>query len=337
MKKILLTFLTICLAYNVGLWGQNWELQSEKGSYTIKAVDESGDLLDVVAILDEGDDCFMDIKAIKGDVIYPVKMVASDSMYIPIAAITPSGGNLNLVGVTAMGEQFPVKGVSRFGNTIRISVIEAGSFKDVNAISPDGKVRLVSGVKFNDDNIEMEIGPTKVIAHVKALPTTEVKTAETSWVMKATGNDGSLLDIVAINKKGREYKVMAFSAGGSFTMLNVKAEIGRDLVPVKLIRKDEGIRMIAVDYYGRQFPLKAKVAEGTYYDITGGEDCGKTIDIRAASDNGVEYLVNAISPEGDMYDIKGIKLKDTEKEGYLQGLEGLIIYYAHVKALPPVQ
>jgi hypothetical protein len=336
MKRIIITMM-IGLIASISVMSQNWAIQSKNGNYNIKAIDESGGVLDVVAMLDEGDDCFMDVKAIKGDLIYPIKMVASDSMYIPIAAITPSGGNLNLVGVNAMGEQYPVKGVSRFGNTIRIAIVVGGSFEDLQATSPDGKERVVSGVKFNEENIEMEIGPTKVIAHVKALPTMDVKSEETSWEIKATGNDGSLLDIVALNKKGREYKVMAVSAGGSFAMLNVKAEVGRDLVPVKLIRKPEGIRMIAVDYYGRQFPLKAKVSEGKYFDIEGGENCGKTIDIKALSDNGVEYLMNAISPAGDMYDLKGIKVKDVDKEGYLQGLEGLIAFYAHVKALPPVQ
>lgn len=336
MKSLFITIM-IGLMVSVSAKSQNWTIQSKNGNYNIKAIDESGEFIDVVAILDEGDDCFMDVKAIKGDMVYPVKMVASDSMYIPIAAITPSGGNLNLVGVNAMGEQYAVKGVSRFGNTIRIAVVVGGNFEDIQATSPDGKERIVAGVKFNEDNVEMEIGPTKVIAHVKALPTMEVKSKETSWQIKATGSNGSLLDIVALNKKGREYKVMAVAAGGSFVMLNVKAEVGRDLVPVKLIRKPEGIRMVAVDYYGRQFPLKAKVAEGKYFDIEGGENCGKTIDVRALSDNGVDYLLNAISPEGDMYDIKGIKVKDNDKEGYLQGLEGLITFYAHVKALPPVE
>lgn len=339
MKKLIYT-VSLCVLFTLFtgiITGQNWIVQSESGSMNIKAIEESGALLDVVAILDEGDDCFMDVKAVKGNKIFPVKLIASDSMEIPVAAVTPSGGNLAVVGIDAMGTQYPVKGISRFGNTIRIVIIESGSFREIVAVSPDGKIRTVTGLKFKEENVEMEIGPSRIVAHVKAIPSMEVKTAETSWDIKATGNDGSILEVVAVGKKGKERSVRALSRGGSYAMLNVKAEVGRDMVPVKLIKRDGGIFMTAVDYYGRKFQLKAKKADGTYIDIIGGENCGKTIDIRAASKDGVEYMVNAISPEGDMYDLKGIKLLDVDKEGYLQGLEGLIIFYAHVKALPPVQ
>ncbi len=83
--------------------------------------------------------------------------------------------------------------------------------------------------------------------------------------------------------------------------------------------------------------MKAKIADGKYLDIVGGENCGKTIDIRSHSPEGIEYLLSAISPEGDMYDIKGIKLLDKDQEGYVKGYKEFIFYYAHVKALPPVE
>ena len=102
-------------------------------------------MLDVMGVLLEGDDCFLDVEAIDGNKNYPVKLIASDSMQIPIAAIMPSGKNLPIVGVTAMGETLPVKGISRFGNTIRITIIEGGAFRDVYAYSDSGTKGLVTG------------------------------------------------------------------------------------------------------------------------------------------------------------------------------------------------
>jgi hypothetical protein len=336
MKKIYnLGILIALMILGTNLKGQDWTIKS--GDLAIKAKGSSGAMLDVVAILDEGDDCFMDVKAINGSDIISVKLISTDSMYIPVMAVTAGGKTMPIVAVSASGEVYDVKGVSRAGNTINIAAIVSGSLKEVHALSPDGKKRLIAGVKFQDDNIEMEIGDTKVVAHVKALPTTDVKTSETAWDIKATGNDGFILDVVAINSKGKEYKVKALSAGGSFTLLNVKADIIRDMINVKLTKNDDGIFLTAIDYFGRLYPVKVKAADGTYLDIRGAENCGKTIDIRANSPSGVEYYINAISPVGDQYDVKGIKIMDEDNEGYLQGHTGLVFYYAHVKALPPIE
>ncbi len=340
MKKIIITlsfFLGIVWIQNEAL-GQNWMLKTKSDNYAIKAVDDMGNQMDVVAVTVEGDDCFMDIKVVSGEELIPVKLIASDSLYIPVAGVTPAGDMYALRAITEDGSSLPIKGVGREGNTLRIAALpRAGDFKDIVAYSTDGKTKQVAGVKFQAENIELSVNGVKIIAHVKALPQVEIKTTELNWDIKAVGNDGSQLEIVAVNKKGDEFAVQAKSKGGNFSLMDVKAITKREDINVKLRKDGNNIVLAAIDYYGRVFPVKVKLPDGSMLDIAGGQNCGKTIDITATGPDGTIYLLNAISPAGDMYDIKGIKIKDEDNEGYVQGLEGLVFFYAHVKALPPVQ
>ena len=338
--KYILSVIIFCLAFisnPITSFGQNWKLQSEDGMLTVKAFGNSGKVIDVVAVMEEGDNCFMNVKGIDGDEKIAVKLVASDSVYIPVFAITANGTKMSIKAVNGQGRQYDVKGISRFGNTIRIAAVVGGSFHDIIALSEMGDKRQVAGVKFKDDNVEMEIGSVRIVAHVKALPTIEVKTEETVWDIKAMGSDGTSLDVIALNKKGKEYSVKAYSEGGSFALLNVKSDTGQDMINIKLTKNDEGILVTAIDYYGRKFPLKVKTADGKYLDVVGGKINGRSIDIRAYSPEGTEYTINAISPEGDKYDVRGLKIIDNEKEGYIQGHEGLVFFFAHVKAIPPIR
>ena len=50
-----------------------------------------------------------------------------------------------------------------------------------------------------------------------------------------------------------------------------------------------------------------------------------------------KYVVKAVSSEGHEFDVKGIKVLESDIEGLIQGLDGNIEYYAHIKALAPAQ
>jgi hypothetical protein len=335
ISKLSWTLLSIITVFN--LYGQDWNVMTKNETHILKAQTKSGDLLNVVAMTDEGDDCFMDIRAVENGQYYSVKLIATDSMQIPVMAIKPNGTTLRIVAVSSSGEVYQVKGVSRFGNTIKLAAVsQSGSFKDIVAKSTDGKTKSIAGIKFEEENVEIEIGSTKIVAHVKAVPDNLAISDETVWDVKAVGNDGSHLDLVAIGKN-KEYPIKAMSAGGSFTILNVKALAPRDNMAVKLTKTQEGIFLNAIDEFGRIYPVKIKMPNGKFVQVQGGDNCGKTIDIQAFDENGIHYLIHAISPQGDTYDIKGIKVKDEDTEGFIQGLKGLTLYYAHVKALPPVQ
>lgn len=339
MKKVIskLGFIIVSILIITNLNAQDWIVMTKNGSHILKAQKNDGSLLDIVAMVDEGDDCFMDIRAVEKGQYYSVKLIATDSMHIPVMAVKNDGSTLNVIAIADNGEVYKVKGVSRFGNTIKLAAVSpSGSFKDLVAKSVDGRSKAISGIKFEDENIEIQIGKAKIVAHVKAMPLNLAISEETVWDVKAVGNNGSQLDIVALNKD-KEYPIKAMSAGGSFTLLNVKALSPRDNMAVKLIKTDEGIFLNSIDEYGRVFPINIKMPDGQYIPVQGGDNCGKTIDIQAFDENEIHYIIHAISPEGDVYDIKGIKVKDEDTEGFIQGLKGLILFYAHVKALPPVQ
>ena len=318
-------------------FSQYWKVQSENGEFMIKAFTESGENHDVVAFSDAGYDCFMDVKAQRGMELIAVKMILSDLIYIPVVALADNGEQMPIKAINEAGEILEVSGISRFGNTVRIAIMKVdGSFEDVYAVSDDGRKRIIAGVKFKEENIEMEIDYVPVVAHVKGLPEVDIETEETVWDIKAMGPAGNL-DIIVLDRKGEERSVNALSAGGSFTMLNVKADVGRDLIAVKLRKGDKGIYMSALDHFGREYAVKAKAPDGSYLDITGGEVCGKTIDIKVIDADGNDYAVMAISPAGDLYDVRGIKIFDKDREGMIQGINGFEFFYAHVKALPPVE
>jgi hypothetical protein len=339
MKKVLLnlTLSMVGLLVAINLGAQDWMVMTKNGSHMLKAQKSNGVLLDVIAMSDEGDDCFMDIRAVENGHYYSIKLIASDSMQIPVMAVKDNGSTMNIIAVASDGEIYQVKGVSRFGNTIKIvGVTQSGSFKELVAKASDGRTKSISGIKFEEENVELQIGQTKIIAHLKAMPQNLAMSEETVWDVKAIGNDGSHLDVVAVNKN-KEYPIKAMSAGGSFTLLNVKALSPRDNMAVKLTKNEEGIFLTSIDEYGREFPVNIKMPDGKYIRVHGGDNCGKTIDIQTFDKKGIHYLLHAISPEGDIYDLKGIKVKDEDTEGFIQGLKGLTLYYAHVKALPPVQ
>ena len=164
------------------------------------------------------------------------------------------------------------------------------------AISPTGIARDVAGVKFQDEDVEMEIGAIDIIAHVKAMPTIKVHTEEPIWNIRAIGSDGTNLELCALDKNGKENEIKALSLGGSFYMLNVKALIGKEKVNVKLVNEEKGKLLMAIDYSGNKYPVKAKAKDGTYFDIIGGDYIGNTIDIKAIGKEGKEYKIKAISP-----------------------------------------
>ena len=62
-------------------------------------------------------------------------------------------------------------GVRRAGNIVDIKVVAPdGSFWGVKAISPEGWVHDVKGVKMTPDRVETTVHGVKIHAHIKALP-----------------------------------------------------------------------------------------------------------------------------------------------------------------------
>lgn len=319
---------------------ENWAVKAigNRGDLLpVKAFFEDGTSANVVAILKDGADHFMDVKVIHGDAVLPVKMLVSNDYYVPVKAITDRGSIVKIKAVADNGQLLDVKGVSRAGNTVIMAAItEDESFYPIKAVSPEGKTRDVLGVKFSAENIEMVYKEINVLAHVKAVPVIKIENVKSVWFVKAIDGNGDDMDIVATNSKGAEYPVRAIMIGKSAQILNVKAKAS-DEVDIKIVKENDVLTVLAIDDYGRKMEVKAKDKDGAYYRIVAGELKGNIISIKALDQNGKLYPVKAFSSEGDVYDVKGVKVLKSDVEGVIQGLKEKINYYAHIKALPPIE
>jgi len=63
--------------------------------------------------------------------------------------------------------------MGRSGNIIHLKVISKGvDFYAVKAISPDGQLYDVKGVKMSEEKLESTVYGVEISAHIKALPQT---------------------------------------------------------------------------------------------------------------------------------------------------------------------
>ena len=94
----------------------------------------------------------------KNDPLYPVKAITADGTIMDVKAIDEDG------------ELIDVKGFSKSGNIVHIRAIRSQPIMyTIIAVSPNGRVNDVKGVKMMNDEVEAVIHGVKVFAHVKAL------------------------------------------------------------------------------------------------------------------------------------------------------------------------
>ncbi|MGB5417233.1 DUF7486 family protein [Algibacter sp.] len=151
------------------------------------------------------------------------------------------------------------------------------------------------------------------------------------WDVKAYLPDARLIKVKAIDKDGNMHNVKAIQNFYDTSILDVKAIVDGEHLPVKLI----------VDETEIYFPLKAISNDGTLFDIMaiteendqmpikGIGKSGNIVYIKVIDKDNSFYKVFAISPKGIINDIKGIKLLDTKEETTINDVS----IYAHVKAL----
>lgn len=304
----------------------------------VKAINKAGDMMDVVAIALADGNHFMDVKVIRGEEILPVKMLISNDFYVPVKAIGSAGEILDIKGITKDGTKLDIKGVGRSGNAIIIAAIDENEkFLNIKAISPEGNTREVFGIKFGEDNLEQEINSVKILAHVKAIPSPKINTSQLVWSVRAIDTDGNSMQVFAIDKNGEEHDVKAVVKGGSYHLIDVKALVKRNEQAIKLFKKEGSVFLAAVSERGELLRIKAKTSSGEYLDVLGYRGAGKIFDIKAAGPSETKFAVKAISDDGDVYDIKGIKVKEADDEGEIAGFVRTNLFHAHVKALPTFQ
>lgn len=137
----------------------------------IKAIDKEGNMHDVKAIQTSDDISILDVKALINGQRLPIKLIVKDmDRYYPAKGIDTDGTLIDIKAVTEDGEILAVKGVSKSGNIVHIRAITKDTlFYNIIAISPEGKVNNVKGMKMLDTTVETVINGVSVFAHVKSL------------------------------------------------------------------------------------------------------------------------------------------------------------------------
>jgi hypothetical protein len=156
---------------------------------------------------------------------------------------------------------------------------------------------------------------------------------EKIWHVKAIHPEGVLLDVKAIDEDGKIHGIKAIETQGNVHLLDIKALVGDQRLPVKVLPKSatdqyEPVKAIALD--GTIYAIKALTKDGEKLDVKGVKRSGNIVHIKAVAKDGSFYGIKAISPEGRVYDIKGIKMSNEKVEGKANGVD----FAAHIKALP---
>ena len=324
-------------------------IQPNGESLDIKIFDNEGKPFDVKAIQNSDQDNLLDIKAIVGSELLPVKILVSKTQFAPVVAITNTGNVHKLQAVTPEGEKIEVIGVIRYGNIVIMKAItKKGKFYAVKAISPTGKLNDIKGIKINSQEKEMTSKGHKIFAHVKAmhpsaneddfkLPKKNIKKViyksdfeRIYWNIMAVTTDGKNLDIKAIDAEGNAFDVKATQDAKQHSFMNIKAFVDGAELPVKILQKtDEYAPIKAFGTDGTIYDIKALTADNEKLDIKGVERFGNIIDVKAINENGDFYGVKAFAPDGKLNAVKGIKIFEREIEMKVQGNP----VYAHLKAI----
>jgi hypothetical protein len=154
------------------------------------------------------------------------------------------------------------------------------------------------------------------------------------WHVKALHPDGYTLDVKAFDKKGLMYDVKAMQDTTQSYIMDVKAFLGTNQIPVKVLVSEEEYKPVAaIDKNGNVYPIKAIDKNGNFLEVKGVRKSGYIIHIKAVGPDGEFFGVKAISSQGKLNDVKGVKMYDKRLEQTLHGVE----IHAHVVALPQIQ
>jgi hypothetical protein len=324
-------------------------IQPDGKSLDIKVFDNAGKAFDVKGIQNSDQDNLLDIKAIVDGEKLPVKILVSKNQFKPVVALTASGNAYKLEAVTPEGEKFEIIGVVRFGNIVIMKALtKKGEFYGVKAMSPTGELNDIKGIKINPQDREMTSRGHDIYAHVKAmhqsaneddfkLPKKNIQVGvyqsnfkRIKWNIKAITTEGENLDIKAFDAEGNAFDVKATQDSKQHSFMNIKAFVGEDELPVKILQSTEEYAPIkAIGTDGTIYDVKALTDDNVKLDVKGVSRSGNIIHVKAINENGEFYGVKAFAPDGKLNAVKGIKIFEREVEMKVQGNP----VYAHLKAI----
>lgn len=330
-------------------------LNSQNNTWQVKALNSTGKMMNVVAVAPVGTthdvfavensahQHFLELEVEYNHEVIPVKLNVSDEMYVPVNAVTSKGELLAIKVVTPENNLIAVKGVARSGSLIRIAAVtESEVMMPIRAVSADGALREIYGVKFSPDNLEMEMGTAKIMAHVMALPTPTTKASRVEpgvWTVAAVDINGNAIPTVVVDLKGVEHPIKAHMVKGNLQVLDVKVNYKNYTQPLYLISNPaESEPVVAmVDDNGRIFNIKAKAENGELLEMTVDIRNNHTMTLKGVTKTGKEYWLKALSPEGITFDVLGVKMTNSPREGMLSCPYKNVIYFANIKAFPPLK
>ena len=150
------------------------------------------------------------------------------------------------------------------------------------------------------------------------------------WNINAITLDGNNLEVIVIDEEGNQFDLKAIQDSEQYSLLNIKAIVNNNELPVKVLISDEEYSPVkAISRNGILYDIKAITNKGAILDIKGISRFGNIVDIKAISANGDLYPIKAISPTGNKNDVKGIKIFDRPTELTMRGNK----VYAHIKAI----
>ena len=151
------------------------------------------------------------------------------------------------------------------------------------------------------------------------------------WHIKAVLPEAKLLDIKAIDAAGTHHEVKAIQDSHDISLLNVKALVDGQTLPIKMIinKNDQYYPVKAIDYEGRILDIKAIGEDGELLDVKGVSRMGNLIEVRAIDKEQKQYDVISISPRKGVNHVKGLKMFSEDVEAVIHGIK----IFAHVKSL----
>ena len=154
------------------------------------------------------------------------------------------------------------------------------------------------------------------------------------WHIKALHPDGYTLDVKALDVAGKRFDVKALEDANQSYIMDIKAFVGGDALPVKVLVSEEQYKPVAaIDAEGKLYGIVAIDKNGKQLEVRGVRKSGYIVHIKAVAEDGIFYGVKAISQKGKLKDVKGIKMYDKRLEMTLNGVE----VHAHLAALPQIQ
>ena len=156
-------------------------------------------------------------------------------------------------------------------------------------------------------------------------------TGEIFWHVKAFRPVAQLLNVKAIDDDGTLYDVKAIQTSESTSILNIKALVNGQQLPIKILRKEnaEFYPVKAIRKDGSLLNIKAINEDGSILDVKGVSQSGNVIDLMAITADSKTYNLISISPFSEVNAVKGVKMTDSPVEAVVNGVS----IFAHVKAI----